>query len=337
MMQLMGTEANMWGLVLAAGEGTRLRALTTAPGGIVIPKQFWSLRSGPSLLGEAVQRARAVAAPGRICAVVAKQQRCWWEPELATLLRENVIVQPANRGTAIGILLPLLHIAQRDPEARVALLPSDHHVRKEAILICALREAAQQLHWRSEETVLLGLEAESPDPQLGYIMPGRSDGRGAREVLQFVEKPSLARARELVEQGGLWNAFIVVARVQALLSLFRRRIPEVVVKMNAAVQRDLAGHGQNGENLAIAGLYEQLPSIDFSHDILSGEEAYLRVLRVARCGWSDLGTPERVAAALRVEKATAAQRAASRYRNLAAQHEQLSRLPRGGGVFEHRA
>jgi mannose-1-phosphate guanylyltransferase len=85
------------------------------------------------------------------------------------------------------------------------LLPSDHHVRREAIRLCALRQAAEQLHWRSDEPVLLGLEAERPDPPLGYIMPGRSDGRGARETLQVVEKPSLARARELIEQGGLWN------------------------------------------------------------------------------------------------------------------------------------
>lgn len=324
----------MWALVLAAGEGTRLRALTTAPGGTVIPKQFWSLRSGPSLLGEAVRRARAVAVPAHICAVVAKQHRCWWEPELETLLRENVIVQPSNRGTAVGILLPLLHIAQRDPEARVMLLPSDHHVRREAILICALRVAAERLRWRSNETVLLGIEAETPDPQLGYILPGRSDGHGAREVLQFVEKPSLTRARELVEQGGLWNAFIVASRVQTLLTLFRRRIPQVVASMHAAVQHDLAG---DGDGFGVAGLYEQLPSIDFSRDILSGQETCLRVLRVAQCGWSDLGTPERVAAALRVEKDAGAHGPDSGCLNLAAQHERLSRLPSGMAVFEHRA
>jgi mannose-1-phosphate guanylyltransferase len=322
----MRSESNMWALILAAGEGTRLRALTTAPGGTMIPKQFWSFRCGPSLLGEAVQRARAVALPDHICAVVAKQHRCWWEPELETLLHENVIVQPANRGTAIGMLLPLLHIAQRDPEARIVLLPSDHHVRREAILSCALRQAAEQLHWRSDETVLLGLEAESPDPQLGYIMPGRSDGHGACEVLHFVEKPPLARGRELVEQGGLWNAFIVASTVEALLALLRRRIPEILAEMYAAVRRDLMGQG---DGLAVAELYDQLPSIDFSHDILPGQEAYLRVLRVAQCGWSDLGTPERVAAALSVGGATGVERAGSGYLNLAAQHERLRRVEGG--------
>jgi len=318
-------ESNMWALVLAAGEGTRLRRLTTASCGTAIPKQFWSFRDGPSLLRDALYRAHAVASARHICVVVAKQHWRWWEPELESLPVENVIVQPANRGTAIGILLPLLHIVQRDPGAQIVLLPSDHYVREEATLASALRRAGEQLQWRSEETVLLGLEPENPDPQLGYIVPGRSDGRGIREVLQFVEKPPMERARELIEHGGLWNAFIVAATAEALLALFQRRIPEILAEMRAAVHRDLSAHIGG---LAVAGLYNHLPSIDFSRDILSGQEARLRVLRVAQCGWSDLGTPERVAAALRVavHRESEPEIPASGYLNLAAQHERLSRL-----------
>ncbi len=37
-----------WALVLAAGEGSRLRALTTT-NGVAVPKQFCSLQGGPSL------------------------------------------------------------------------------------------------------------------------------------------------------------------------------------------------------------------------------------------------------------------------------------------------
>jgi len=36
--------------------------------------------------------------------------------------RRNLIVQPENRGTAIGLLLPLLHVYQRDPQARIVIL-----------------------------------------------------------------------------------------------------------------------------------------------------------------------------------------------------------------------
>lgn len=292
----MYSQANTWALILAAGDGVRLRSLTTAPSGTAIPKQFCSLRDGPSLLHEALGRARSVTSEIHTCAVVAESHRRWWEPQLWSLPAANVIVQPENRGTANGILLPLLHIVARDPDARLLLLPSDHHVRKEAILARSLRQALEQLRWRIDEAVLLGLEPALSDPDLGYILPGPSDGRGALEVTQFVEKPTPMQARELIARGGLWNAFIVASTAQALLGLFRRRIPEIVRQMRAAVQHDLSEHGTG---LATALLYEELAVIDFSHDILQGQEQQLRVLPVPQCGWSDLGTPQRVADALR--------------------------------------
>jgi mannose-1-phosphate guanylyltransferase len=289
-------EPNTWALVLAAGEGSRLRALTTAPSGTTVPKQFCSLYQGPSLLQEALRRAHTVAEERHTCAIVAAQHRLWWEGALCSLPAGNVIVQPQNRGTANGILLPLLHIISRDPAARIVLLPSDHHVRQERLLTSSLREALEQLDSRFDETLLLGIEPDEADPELGYIVPGATDGRGALTVVRFVEKPSAGIARELIRAGGLWNAFIVVSTAQALLTLFRQRVPEIVGAMRGAVQRDRAA-GSGGT--AISELYERLPVLDFSRDIVVGQESDLRVLPVPQCGWSDLGTPKRVAEALR--------------------------------------
>lgn len=316
-------EANTWALVLAAGDGTRLRSLTTGPSGAAVPKQFCSLYEGPSLLHEAIDRAGAVSEIVNTCAVVAGQHRRWWEGSVDVLPANNVIVQPQNRGTANGILLPLLHLVERDPGARLVLLPSDHHVLHEAILRSSLRNAVEQLQWRPEDLLLLGLEPEEADPELGYILPGRSDGRGALTVERFIEKPQPAAARELIEGGALWNAFIVVANAQALLSLFRRRMAEIVTEMRTAVQQDLQA-GSDGT--AVTRLYEKLPTLDFSRDVLEGQETVLRTLRVPRCGWSDLGTPKRVAEALRrapLPQPTNWLRGALGHLSLAIQHEKL--------------
>jgi mannose-1-phosphate guanylyltransferase len=51
--------------------------------------------------------------------------------------------------------------------------------------------------------------------------------------------------------------------------------------------------------LAASDLYARLPELDFSRHVLEGAEESLRVLPVPACGWSDLGTPKRVAEALR--------------------------------------
>jgi mannose-1-phosphate guanylyltransferase len=311
---------NTWALVLAAGEGSRLRALTTHRG-VAVPKQFCSLVGGPSLLEEAILRAEAIVPRQRVCAIVAEQHRAWWEASLPFMPRRNVIVQPQNRGTAVGLLLPLLHIAQRDPQARVVILPSDHYVRDEAVLARSLRQAASRLAHDTQNLWLLGISPEEADPELGYIVPGSRDEAGALRVAQFVEKPPVTLARLMIERGGLWNAFILAGAVQAILRLFYLRYPQLLNEMRAAVQLDASSPD---EPVAAADLYPRLPELDFSRHVIEGSETTLRVLPVPACGWSDLGTPRRVSEALRrlSPNGTARQETASTL-NLAAQHARL--------------
>jgi mannose-1-phosphate guanylyltransferase len=290
----MSDSGNIWALVLAAGEGRRLRTLTTTRNGLAIPKQFCSLEGGPSLLREALARAGAVAAPERICAIVAGQHRHWWAGQLADLDPANIIVQPCNRGTAIGVLLPLIVILERDPLARIVILPSDHHVRDEDRLARVLRYAAAPPQREDAQILLLGLEPTAADSQLGYIVPRRLAGRPPYRIERFVEKPDTAGARRLLEEGALWNTFILAADATALLKLFERRCAHIVLALQDAVRA--GSDGRAGERLA--KLYETLPALDFSRSILQGQEQYLQALPIPDCGWSDLGTPERVAEAL---------------------------------------
>jgi len=287
---------HLWAVVLAAGDGRRLQGLTTIRTGLAVPKQFCSLERGPSLLEEALQRARSVVGPERICTIVAEQHRQWWADQLEAVRPENLIVQPRNRGTANGILLPLLAILERDPDARILLLPSDHHVRDEERLARALRYAASPPEAAWAEILLLGLAARSADPELGYIIPRGEAGHTHHAVDRFVEKPDPGRAQRLIENGALWNAFIIAGDASALLKLFERRYPDIVAAMRDAVREKANG---SAPNAALAELYEVLPDLDFSRNILQGQEQHLRVLPVPDCGWSDLGTPQRVAEALR--------------------------------------
>ncbi|HEY6927970.1 MAG TPA: sugar phosphate nucleotidyltransferase, partial [Steroidobacteraceae bacterium] len=287
---------NRWALVLAAGDGRRLQDLTQTETGIVVPKQFCSLNGGLSFLEETVHRAQSVVARKRICAVVAAGHARHWGRLLDAMPLSNIITQPRNRGTAIGILLPLLHIMQQDPHARVLLLPSDHHVRSEARLAAALRTAMSPARSSEAGIVLLGIEPDHPDAELGYIVPDRTGSDPLSSVSRFVEKPSLLEADELIQQGALWNAFIIAADAAALLRLFERRCPDVVAKMRRLLRFEPTA-GQTFDSLA--ALYDDLPDLDFSRGILQGQERYLRVLAVPECGWSDLGTPDRVEAVLR--------------------------------------
>lgn len=283
-----------WALVLAAGEGNRLRSLTRNEQGVVLPKQFCSLQGGPCLLQEALQRAASVAPIQRICSIVAEQHREWWTPLLSYLPEQNVISQPQNRGTAFGILLPLLRIMERDPDATVVLLPADHYLRDEKAMAQALRRVAALAHADAGSIYLLGVEPDEPDTELGYIVPAPHHRGGVAGVVRFVEKPDAMRARMLLDAGALWNVFIMAASVRALLSLFDSRFAASITAL-----RDFEG-------AELDSVYRNLRTMDFSKDVLQGREPMLRVLTVPHCGWTDLGTPERVGRILEGLENTAA-------------------------------
>lgn len=287
---------NTWALVLAGGEGRRLEGLTTDLGGRRIPKQFCSLNGGPSLLEETLARAGALCARERIFSSVTEGHRQWWTRPLRRLPADNIVVQPEGRGTANGILLPILHILARDPAATVLVLPSDHYVRDESILRRAMTHAVAAAATRPEQVFLLGMEPDESDPELGYVLAEPQPRDTIRAVRQFVEKPqSRTEISQLIAQGAMWNSFILAASAAGLVRLYHARFAQTLRHMRAAVDQVRP----EGVSDPIRTLYESLPHADFCKDVLTGQEARLRLVPVPSCGWSDLGTPLRVERVLR--------------------------------------
>ncbi len=283
----MEKQGNLWSIVLAGGDGSRLSQITGGFEGRAVPKQFCGVNGGPSLLRQALRRARAVAGPDRTAVVVAAEHRRWWSAELADLPSVNVVVQPCNRGTACGVLLPLKQVLARDPEATVVVLPSDHVVEDEPTLLAAITAATENIHREPDRLVLLGLEPAGPDTGLGWISPRSIAHHPVSAVSHFVEKPTQERAEELVREGALWNSFIFAMRAAELLALFQWALPWLTKMFDYALVDTAAGP------LAarVSKLYERLPNVDFSRAVLQEAGADMRVVPVPPCGWTDVGTP----------------------------------------------
>ena len=280
-----------WAVVLAGGDGYRLRALTTDSLGNLVPKQFCSINGGQTLLETALARAERLAPTERILVSVAGSHRDWWCEDLLPLPNDNIVVQPSNRGTLAGLVLPLLEIYARDPAARVIVLPSDHFVTDEPTLESSARAALKDLERTPNAVVLLGIEPRGPDPDYGWIVPDPTSADDVRKVVRFAEKPSCAEATRLMGGGALLNSFIFCARAARLLDLCLQLEPLQVWSLRLGRWHE----GDDDPPRGLADVYSILSTLDFSRDVLQKVPQTLLVRAVPECGWSDLGTLSRVA------------------------------------------
>jgi mannose-1-phosphate guanylyltransferase len=274
----------LWAVVLAGGDGMRVSALTRGTAGEPVPKQYCALGSDGPLLQQALRRAAAIVPRGRTLVVVAEHHRRHWQEMLSDFPAGNVIVQPRNRGTAAGILLPVLDIVlRRDRDARVLVLPADHHVGQEVVLRQALLAAVRAVRRPDAPLVLLGVPGEDGDGEYGWILPSARTSACVRSVLSFIEKPDPETSCELAALGALVNTFIFAARGRALIQLYEDGLPELLRPFVPVV---LAG----SPDRRLRELYRDIPSCDFSRAVLERCVGPLAVLAVPPCGWSDVVT-----------------------------------------------
>ncbi len=197
----------------------------------------------------------------------------------------------ANKGTAPPILHSLLGIEQIDDDAIVAVLPSDHHFSEERAFTAALESAFEIAAQHPGAVALLGASPQGVEVEYGWIATGPTihGGGGAwLRVRGFFEKPSFHAASELLARGALWNTFVMVGHIRGFLEMVNASLADVVARLRE-------GPLWVGAELHIENsLYERIPAVDFSWEVLSVQTRRLLALRMAGAGWSDLGRPERV-------------------------------------------
>jgi mannose-1-phosphate guanylyltransferase len=261
--------------------------------GSCLPKQFLSFGQPRTFLQTTVDRLRGMVPPERAIVVVAARHVELAREQLREFAGVQIVAQPRNVGTGPGVLLPLVHLLARDAHADVALVPSDHDFRAPVKMLQALATARGAVR-DGASMVLVGARAEWAASDLGWIVP-KPRRRAARVscIESFVEKPEPGVALGLFERGALWNTMLCVAQADALWRLACRHLPA-----QAALFEEYAlAIGTEGEAAGLRALYERLPAADFSRDLVAASEG-LRVTAMDGAGWSDCGTPERLAAAL---------------------------------------
>ncbi len=284
-----------WGVVLAGGDGMRLRPLTKLISGDDRPKQFCPLFDQHTLLAQTLRRAERSIPRMQLMVSLTKNHSKWYSQEAGLHLSQRV-VQPANKGTATPILHSLLSLARLDEEALMAILPCDHHYADEQSFTSALECAFEAAAERRDFVFLLGAKPNYPEVEYGWIELGSHLGQeGSRlfRVRQFWEKPIIDVARNLLERDSVWNTFVMVGHVRAYLQLAQATVPNLLAMLRSAHM------WARKETYIEDSLYERLAPVNFSQDILSAVPDKLAVLTLNDVGWSDLGDPGRVVMAVR--------------------------------------
>jgi mannose-1-phosphate guanylyltransferase len=286
-----------WAVILAGGDGTRLKCLSRIIAGDDRPKQFCALFGGKTLLERTRVRVARAIPPSRTLFAVVREHERFYRNELSDLDESRIVVQPVNRGTAPAVIYSLLRLVRLDTNPVVAFFPTDHDYADESSFGDAVQVAVQTVHDHSEFLVVLGAQADRAEVEYGWIEPGSAlsppaSGRSLYRVNRFREKPSAEAAQDLFRAGCLWNTFVIVGRARTFLDVTSGAMPSVCEAFNPLryARTHLA------ERECAANIYLTQPAVDFSRDVLSACAERLAVLALGPVGWSDLGTPERVLA-----------------------------------------
>lgn len=287
--------SDLWVVVLAGGQGTRLQEFIQRVLRSDRPKQFCRIVGTRSMLRHTWDRARGLVPDTRIVTVITAGQERYLSDEARDGIPGRVLVQPRNRETAPGLLLPLLWIARRTPHATVVVFPADHFIWEEARFLEIVRSAMAVGRRFPDHVVLLGMEAHAPETSYGWIAPGRSvvEESGHDVLFQvdgFWEKPSPERAMALQAAGCFWNSLVMAGSLGAFLGVIEAHLPEPVTILRDASAR----FDTPAERVATILAYQQLRATNLSRDVLEPGRANLLVRAARGVTWCDWGDPERI-------------------------------------------
>ncbi len=248
---------------------------------------------------QAVRELGCVIHPERTAFAVVRAHERFYRNELADVEPQRVVVQPGNKGTTAAVIFSLLRITALAGDPVVAFFPTDHYYSNEAGFGASIHRAVKVAQHHADTLVILGAEAEHAEVDYGWIEPGRRVNSPFTNALlrvgRFWEKPSHPTAQALFARGCLWNTFVMVGRASIFLALLANTMAPGVWKAFTEAQRS----GRHSTDpMAQYKLWASLTAGDFSRQVLTLSTQYLSVLRVGDIGWSDLGTPERVRAAM---------------------------------------
>lgn len=275
---------NIYPVILCGGSGTRLWPLSRAQH----PKQFIPLIDGSddSLLAATLRRLHPDEGFQPPTLLTHNDHRFLLRDEVqhAGIDPREILLEPVARNTAPAITAAALSIAADDPEAVLAVMPSDHLLDDAGKFAETVRRAAAVA--AGGRPMLLGVTPTEPNTGYGYIRTGAALADGACEVAAFTEKPDAETAAKYLSEGGyLWNSGIFVLPAGAFLEEVESLAPEIIEHARAALE---GAESDLGFRRLAREPYAQCPNISVDYAVM--EKTTRAAVMPLETGWSDVGS-----------------------------------------------
>ena len=270
---------NLYAVILAGGCGTRFWPLSRPKR----PKQFLPIAGEKTLFEKTIER--IIPAIERrniyIVANVRYDKEIKKQAAFFKIPHKNILLEPSGKNTAPAIAWAAACIERIDPQAIMAVLPSDHLILKPAVFLKHIEEALRLA--REGYLVTMGIVPTRPETGYGYLKVKtiREGDRRFLKVERFVEKPPAEKAAQFFkEKKYLWNSGMFVWKTETILKAFEKYLPEVCRLLR--LQDNLND---------VRRIWDQIPNVSVDYGIL--EKAH-HVAAVAGhdMGWSDVGSWE---------------------------------------------
>ena len=272
-------------VIMAGGKGERFWPKSRTN----LPKQFLSLTNdGKSMIQHTVERLEGLVELENVYVVTNKLYEDLIVEHIPNLPLENIIIEPEAKNTAPCIGLAAVHIAKQNPESKMIVLPSDHLIKFNEIFLDTLRSALEVVE-DDGNIVTIGITPNYPETGYGYInfKKGVSPHEitNAYEVLRFVEKPDLERAKQYLTSGEyLWNSGMFIWKVSTILKCFEDLLPEIYTGLK---EIEVAVNTEKYLE-TLKKVFSEIPSESIDYGIM--EKAKNIYVIPGNFGWDDVGS-----------------------------------------------
>lgn len=279
-------------VILAGGSGTRLWPLSRQ----FYPKQLMNLTGQDTMIQATVKRLAGLPDMGKPIVLCNDSHRFMAAEQLrgAGLQPERIVLEPFGRNTAPAVAVAAILALEKNADAMLLVMPSDHYIADGR----ALREALTTGRSYADQGALIafGVEPVSPEIGYGYIRKGGLPSlpgapvtpAGVVMIDSFVEKPDKQTAERYLRTGQyLWNSGMFMFKAGRVLEELEKFVPDIVFYCRQAVSR---GRADLDFFRLDEAMFQVCPADSIDYAVM--EKTDKGVMVPLNAGWNDIGSWE---------------------------------------------